>query len=93
MRKEISITPEESRNVECLFMKYNSYMSMLEYFAESAAMKNSEIYDKKWNEAAEIWIELDNAKRAVEKKYKPSGNWAGYEFDFDNDKVIFYENT
>lgn len=93
MRKEISITPEESRNVERLFMKYNSYMSMLEYFAESAAMKDSEIYDKKWNEAAEIWIELDNAKRAVEKKYKPNGNWAGYEFDFDNDKVIFYENT
>lgn len=93
MRKAISITPEESENVERLFLKYNSYMSMLEYFAESTAMKESEIYDKKWNETTEIWIELDKAKRAIEKKYKPQGNWAGYEFDFDNNKVIFYENT
>lgn len=93
MRKEIPITHEESDNVERLFLKYNSYMNMLEYFAESSAIKNSDIYNKKWDEAAELWVELDKAKRAVEVKYKPKGNWDGYEFDFENSKVIFYENT
>ena len=91
MRKEIPITEQESNNVENLFMKYNSYMSMLQYFAEGE-MKNTPIYDKKWEEASKIWIELDKAKRKVEKKYKPTGDWDSYEFDFDNYQVVFTKN-
>lgn len=86
MKKEVIIREEESEKVERLFTKYNSYMSMLEYFTN---MSNTPMYDKKWNEASEIWIELDKAKKMVEDKYKPAGDWDRYEFNFDNHSVVF----
>ena len=52
-------------------------------------MVNSAAYDKKWDEASQLWIDLDKAKRAVEKRYKPAGDWDSYEFDFDNQQVVF----
>lgn len=87
-KKAIQITSEESTNVENLFMKYNSYMSMLEYFANSD-LSESKTYNQKWEETSQIWIELDKAKRAVEAKYKPTGDWDSYEFDFDHQQVVF----
>lgn len=89
MKQAINITYEECENVRRLFYKYNAYMSMLEYLATNAS--GTDIYDKKWNEAADIWIELDRAKSAVEAKYKPEGDWDRYEFDFDNTQVVFYK--
>ena len=61
------------------------------YFAESN-MDNTPTYNKKWDEASELWIKLDNLKRAIEKKYKPAGDWDSYEFDFDNNQVVFVKN-
>ena len=90
MEKRVNIKCEESDKVEDLFLKYSSYMSMLQYFAEQG-LEQSPIYDKKWNEAVELWIKLDKAKREVEKKYKPEGNWDSYEFDFENYQVVFLE--
>ena len=92
MRKEIPIPKEESDEIERLFLKYSSYLSMLDYFSGNTTFRDSELYDKKWNEATESWIELDKAKRAAEMKYKPEGNWAGYEYDFERYKVIFYDS-
>lgn len=89
MKQAINITHEECENVRRLFYKYNAYMSMLEYLATNAS--NTDIFDKKWNEAADIWIELDLAKSAIEPKYKPEGEWDRYEFDFDNTQVVFYK--
>lgn len=89
MKQAIDITHEECENVRRLFYKYNAYMSMIEYLATNAA--DTDIYDKKWNEAADIWIELDLAKSAIEAKYKPEGEWDRYEFDFDNTQVVFYK--
>ena len=91
MEKRVNIKQDESQNVEQLFLTYSSYMSMLQYFAEQG-LENHSIYDKKWNEATELWIKLDKAKREVEKKYKPAGNWDSYEFDFDNQQVVFVKN-
>ena len=87
MRKAIDITQEESDKVERLFYQYNSYMSMLEFLAPS--ISDTAVYDKKWNEASELWIKLDKAKTAIEAKYKPEGNWDRYEFDFNNAQVVF----
>lgn len=87
-KKAVQITPEENMQVENLFAKYNSYMSMLEYFANSG-LGESKTYSQKWDETSQIWIELDKAKRAVEVKYKPQGDWDSYEFDFDNQQVVF----
>ncbi len=91
MTKTVKITAEESGNIENLFMTYNSYMSMLQYFAESG-LENVSTYDKKWQECSDIWIKLDKAKRAIELKYKPEGDWDSYEFDFDNCQVVFIKN-
>lgn len=88
MRQAIDITIEESENIERLFLKYNSYISMLEYLT-NANVSNTEIYEKKWNETAELWIQLDRAKAAAEIKYKPEGSWDRYEFDFNNHQVVF----
>lgn len=92
MEKRVNIDHDESQNVEQLFLTYSSYMSMLQYFAEQG-LEKSQVYDKKWNEAVDLWIKLDKAKRAVERKYKPAGQWDSYEFDFDNCQVVFIKNV
>lgn len=91
MIKKINISAEESENVERLFMTYNSYMSMLQYFA-SAGLQDSEVFDRKWKEASDLWIKLDKAKKDIENLYKPDGDWDSYEFDFDNYQVVFVKN-
>ena len=92
MEKKITISVEENQKVEDLFLSYSSYMSMLSFFAEQG-LENSAVYDKKWSEAVELWKKLDKAKRDVEKKYKPAGDWDSYEFDFDNQQVVFIKNV
>lgn len=87
MEKIVPITYEESSNVENLFNTYNSYMAMLEYFANTKS--NTEMYEKKWDEAVQLHTKLDKAKRDIEKKYKPLGEWKSFEFDFENSQVIF----
>lgn len=90
MQQEIKITEEENTQIEDLFTRYSSYMGMLEYLSFSAMeVSDSPIFEKKWNEAADLWIQLDRAKHKIEAKYKPAGNWDHYEFDFDECKVIF----
>ena len=87
MKQIVPITYVESTNVENLFQTYNAYMSMLEYFADTKS--NTEMYNTKWEEAAQIQIKLEKAKREIEKKYKPEGEWTSFEFDFENHQVIF----
>ena len=91
MKQKISITAEENDEVERLFLTYNSYMNMLQYLANTD-MGNTPVYDKKWKEASDLWIQLDKKKRDIEIKYKPAGDWDSYEFDFDNYQVVFVKN-
>lgn len=92
MRKEIPITSEESANVERLFMSHNAYLSMLQFLSDNNVSSNTEIYDRKWNEAVDLWIKLDKAKTNIEKKYKPAGDWDHYEFDFEKQQVVFVKD-
>ena len=87
MERKITITQEENDEVYKLFSTYMSYMSMLQYLGENST--NTEIYDRKWAEAVELNIKLDKLKKDIEKKYKPAGNWNRFEFDFDNNQVVF----
>lgn len=90
MEQRVRITPEENQKVESLFLKYNAYMSMLAYLAsESGNMSGTDFYNSKWNEASQLWIDLDKEKRIIEQKYKPAGTWERYEFDFENQQVVF----
>ena len=40
MRKEVSITSEESANVERLFMSHSAYLSMLQFLSDNNVSSN-----------------------------------------------------
>ena len=92
MEKRIKITPEESENVQILYSTYISHMNILQYFMNNP-VTNQELFDRKWEEAVQLNIKLDEAKRAIEKEYKPTGDWDRYEFDFDKQQVVFIKNA
>lgn len=92
MEKRIKITPEENENVQVLYSTYISYMNILQFFMNNP-ITNQELFDRKWEEAVQLNIKLDEAKRAIEKKYKPTGEWNRYEFDFDKQQVVFIKNA
>ena len=92
MEKRIKITPEETENVQVLYSTYISYMNVLQFFMNNP-ITNQELFDRKWEEAVQLNIKLDEAKRAIEKKYKPAGEWDRYEFDFDKQQVAFIKDA
>lgn len=92
MEKRIKITPGESENVQMLYSTYISYMNILQFFMNNP-ITNQELFDRKWEEAVQLNIKLDEAKRAVEKAYKPAGDWDRYEFDFDKQQVVFIKDA
>ena len=92
MEKRIKITPEENENVQVLYSTYISYMNVLQFFMNNP-ITNQELFDRKWEEAVQLNIKLDEAKRAIEKKYRPAGEWDRYEFDFDKQQVAFIKDA
>ena len=91
MKKIIKITKEENDKIYSLYSTHISYLNMLEYLI-NANIQKTEVFDKKWQEAIDIDLQLSKAKRDIEKKYKPSGEWDRFEFDFDNSQVVFIKN-
>ena len=88
----VKIAEEESREVEFLFHKYNSLMSILGYLHENG--KASEEYlDKKLDELTYLHIELESKKNLYGMKYKPEQiqEAFNYSFDFNNDSIIYEE--
>ena len=92
MEKRIKITPEENEKVQVLYSNYISHMSILQYFMNNP-VTNQELFDRKWDEAVKINTTLENAKRAIEKKYKPAGDWNRYEFNFEDQQVVFIKDA
>lgn len=91
MTQIVKITPQENDNVYILFSTYTSYMNVLQFFMNNN-MSNNETFDKKWNEAVELDRQLTKAKQDIEKKYKPAGEWDRFEFNFDNQTVVFIKD-
>ena len=89
MQKIIPITHEESQIVYKLFSTYTAYTNVLSFLATKTTLDNTEIFDKKWDEAVLLCSSLEEAKRKIEKKYKPEGSWDRFEFNFEEDTVIF----
>lgn len=89
MQQVIQITPEESQKVSNLFYTYTSYLNILGYLASKKNLEDNGLYDKKWSEAVILNRTLEAAKRDIEKKYKPEGTWDRFEFNFDENQVIF----
>ena len=92
MEKRIKITQEENDNVYNLYTSHISYLNILQFLINNGPVQDKELYDKKWDEAIALNIKLDEAKRAIEQKYKPAGDWERYEFDFNNQQVVFIKN-
>lgn len=90
MTKRVDITVQESENVERLFNEYNAYLSILSYFGDKAT--DTTVFDRKWAEAVQLSIELDKAKRTIEAKYKPEGEWDSFQFDFEKYQVVFFKD-
>lgn len=88
MTQTVQITEEENEDVQSLFLLYTSYINILKLFAESD-LANTEVYNKRWNDAVVIGAELEQAKHEIELKYKPEGTWDNFMFDFEHEQVIF----
>ena len=93
MEQRVKITREESDKIYNLYSTHIAYMNILQYLMSTGTIKDVAFYDKKWNEAIAINIELDAEKRKIERKYKPAGRWDRFEFDFENQTVVFVNNV
>lgn len=91
MKQIVNISTIENNKVYNLFYTHMAYMNILHYFMNNK-ITNETLFDRKWNEAIKIELELDEEKRKVEKKYKPEGEWDRFEFDFDKCQVVFIKN-
>lgn len=86
----VDIPVDVSEKVESLFGRYNGYMSILEYLARAGSLdETNKFFDKKWDEAVQIYIELEAAKAAAEKQFHPNGEYSNYIFDFINHQMVY----
>ena len=89
MEIKVKITEEDNIAVQKLFMRYNAYCGILGYLANYGSI-DTEKFDKKWEEAIELQIELENLKNEMDKKYRPQeGNYQNYIFNFDNCEMVY----
>lgn len=92
MNTRIHITQEESELVELLYARFTSYCNILGYLTQYGSLDTT-LFDKKWEEAVNLDIELSKAKQEIDTKYHPDGKWDRFEFDFKNCDIIYYNDT
>lgn len=92
MKQAVKIKSEESNAVERLFLKYTSYMNMLDYLAANSS-RDTDLYNAKWEDASDMWILLNKVKTELAEKYQPEGEWERYEFDFEHQEMIFTDGA
>lgn len=88
MEKRVKITNDLSIYVERLFFEYNSSIKILRYLASQDDVKQ-EYLDKYFEEAKNIDMELELAKKEISDKYKPEGCCQSYYFDFDACEIVY----
>lgn len=87
---KIRIPEEASKEVEFLFHKYNSLMSIISYLQENGKI-TEEQFDKKLDELTYLCIDLEKKKHQYGSQYKPEniGDTYNYTFDFDNHQIVY----
>ena len=90
---KIKLTDEECRKVEKEFFEYQAIKDILTFInsQDSINIGALKVY---MAEAEERFTELERAKREVSKAKCPSeleGKDYNYEFNFNNQEIIFYE--
>lgn len=90
METRVKITHQENEEVKNLFYRLNSYYSILGYLAKYGSL-DTNLFDKKWEEAIKIGMELDELKVVIDKKYHPiDGNvYNNYSFDFITEELVY----
>lgn len=88
MEKRIKISYDLSVYVERLFFEYNASMRILRYLASQDDVKQENL-DKYFEEAKNIEMELELAKKEISDKYKPEGCFCEYYFDFDACEIVY----
>ena len=89
MEFRVKISEEDNLAVQKLFMRYNAYCGILGYLSNYGSIE-TEKFDKKWEEAVELQIELETLKDKMDKKYHPKeGTYQNYVFNFDNGEIVY----
>lgn len=88
----INIPIELSEEIELLFSRYNGYLAILEYLAQAGSLdEKNKFFDKKWDEAVEIYMKLEAKKAVANNTYCPGSNFKNYRFDFINHQMVYTE--
>ena len=86
----VSISIEESEKVENLFNRYNAYIAILEYLSRVGSLnEENKFFDKKWDEAVKLYIQLEAEKTNIDSKYRPNDDFKNYHFDFINHQLVY----
>lgn len=94
-QKIVPISHEDSQKVEALFARCNTYMSMVGFLGAQYGMSEQmPLFNEKWNETVELYMQLEALKAEMDSKYRPeSGNWTNYMFDFRKDQMVYTNDT
>ena len=89
MEIRVKIRPEESDKVENLFTKFTGYCNILGFLAKDGSLE-SDIFDKKWEEAVILNDQLEKLKRELDQKYHPSNVTVNsYYFNFKTYEMVY----
>lgn len=90
METKVKITTEESEQVENLFMYFTSYCNLLGYLSNYGSL-DTDIFDKKWEEAIRLDQQLTSLKEQLDKKYHPQDGleYESYKFNFTTAEMIY----
>lgn len=90
MEKRIFISTDESDNIQVLYGRYCSYVNILGYLAKYGSLE-TDLFDKKWEEAVMLDRQLTKAKEELDRKYHPNDgiNYKEFSFDFNNHTIIY----
>lgn len=89
MEIKIKINPEENEKIALLYGRFTSYCEILGYLSKYGSI-DTDLFDRKWEEAVRINQELMQMKNELDKKYHPDGMWTNYNFDFISSEMIYY---
>lgn len=89
MEIRVHIDDEENDQVELLFTRFIGYCEILGYLAKYGSI-DTDLFDKKWEEAVIINKELEALKTELDIKYHPlDSNYTNYRFDFLNHEMVY----
>lgn len=90
METRVQIETWESERVENLFIRFTGYCNILGFLARDGSL-DTDLFDKKWEEAIVINNELEQLKLKMDQKYHPTDdvNYTSYSFDFKTHEMVY----